>query len=535
MKTITKILITVIFIKFSLILVGQQTFEKIYRVQGGESVSTGYFTNFISQDIDGEYVFGGSKGVSVESSNTFIAKANISGNIIWSKEIMIEGAREIIQTTDDGFLITTTSSGFMFAQSAMLIKTNSILDTIWTTKIGSESIMDNTDCIASSSIEVDNNYYLTIGSTDSYGVGNMDIYLIKTDINGNNIWTKTFGRSDYSEYGKQIVQTSDNCFIICGYTISENTGSLDVLISKIDSDGVLIWAKTIGTPNSEYPNSIILTDNDEIIVSGYILHSSSNRDIFVFKTESDGSLLWSRTSGNNQQNTSEKIKLLPNDEFILTGSFQDPISTNKFAFLAKFTANGDTIWTRTYNNSAVGEDVFCTNDGGYVIIGEKAEDLGHGYYYHPTMIKTDYYGNTGCSNNNNIEINTPSMVSDNIVLQFSNGGNIRYITNYNYESTQLSDSITCPIIANTPKLEGKTKSIIHPNPFTNTTTISFENPNNSISKIYIYNNVGQLIKQITNIKSNKVVFYRENLPPGIYYFHVFDKLENIHREKIIIQ
>jgi hypothetical protein len=81
--------------------------------------------------------------------------------------------------------------------------------------------------------------YIITGSTSSFGPGDPNVYLIKTDPNGNSQWQKTFGESNYTDRAYSAQQTADGGYVIAGYTNSYGAGWSDVYLIKICSDGTL--------------------------------------------------------------------------------------------------------------------------------------------------------------------------------------------------------------------------------------------------------------------------------------------------------
>ena len=132
-----------------------------------------------------------------------------------------------------------------------------------------------------------------MGVTASFGAGSWDIYLIKTDAQGNEIWSKTFGGSE-DDYGDAVQQTSDGGYIIAGMTKSYGAGNGDVYLIKTDADGNEIWSKTFGGSDHDYSESVQQTTDGGYIIVGY-----QNGDVYLLKTDADGNQLWDKNFGSS--------------------------------------------------------------------------------------------------------------------------------------------------------------------------------------------------------------------------------------------
>ena len=118
---------------------------------------------------------------------------------------------------------------------------------------------------ASSVQQTSDDGYILAGVTESYGAGNGDLWLVKTDSEGNEQWNRTFGGTDY-EWAESVQQTSDGGYILAGDTMSYDTGNGDFWIVKTDSKGNKEWDRTFGGVNVCHAPSVQQTSD-----SGYIL------------------------------------------------------------------------------------------------------------------------------------------------------------------------------------------------------------------------------------------------------------------------
>ena len=194
----------------------------------------------LKQTTDGGYIMCGATNSFGNGTDFYVVKTNVFGDSLWTRHYDLpkyNASYSIIQNNDGSFFIggvTVDATGFDIAD-IQLIKINSIGDTIWTKKYGG-SDSDNGCSLAHSS----DNGIIVCGWTESFGSGNSDIYLFKIDSAGTMLWSQTFGGNNY-EVGYSVQETSDFGFILVGYTQSFGAGEADIYMIKTDSEGVVTW------------------------------------------------------------------------------------------------------------------------------------------------------------------------------------------------------------------------------------------------------------------------------------------------------
>jgi hypothetical protein len=218
-------------------------------------------------------------------ADSWLVKTNNIGDTLWTKTYGGLGWEQgkAIQTNDGGFLLTSVTHSFNNSGQAWLIKTNNVGDTLWTKLYGgfwNEYI--------SNSIQTSDNGYALIGQTNSFGNGNNDVWFIKTDINGDTLWTKTYGGSD-DDFGISIDQTNDGGYIISAGTNSSGNGLVDYWLIKTNALGDTLWTRTYGGSSNDYPGECYQTADGGYIMMGYTeSFGNGDHDIWLIKTDANG-------------------------------------------------------------------------------------------------------------------------------------------------------------------------------------------------------------------------------------------------------
>ena len=195
-----------------------------------------------------------------------------------------EYGRSVQQTADGGFILAGyTQSYGAGGTDVYLVMTDSSGYGTWFTRTFGGSGDDSGFSVQQTT---DGGFIIT-GNTESYGAGGRDVYLIKTDSSGYEQWSRTFGGSN-DEGGYSVEQTSDGGFIIAGYTESYGAGESDVYLIKTDSSGYEQWNRTFGGVDRDSGYSMQQTSDGGFIIAGVTESYGAGGDVYLVKTDSSG-------------------------------------------------------------------------------------------------------------------------------------------------------------------------------------------------------------------------------------------------------
>jgi len=299
-----------------------------------------------------------------------------TGDVIWDKTfggIYSDGASSVRQTLDGGYIIAgnTDSSGptGTYPTNAWILRLDSSGNLLWDKTYG------GTDGDWTSSIqETIDGGYIVSGWTYSKGAGSSDAWVFKLDSSGNLLWDKTYGGT-FGEAASSIEQTSDEGYIVAGWTTSKGAGSSDAWVFKLDSSGNLLWDKTYGGTDGDGADSIQQTSDGGYIVSGFTTSKGADSpDAWIFKLDSSGNLLWDKTYGGTQYDRAWSIQQTSDSGYIVAGYTNSKGAGSYDIWVLRLDSSGNLLWDKTYGGT--NDDVFYgtdsiqqTSDGGYIVAG----------------------------------------------------------------------------------------------------------------------------------------------------------------------
>lgn len=260
-------------------------------------------------------------------------------------------------------------------------------DTLWTRVYGGEGW----DC-GSSVVESVKGGYVITGATCSQPREQWDLLLIKTDYNGDTVWSRVYGGAGY-DVGNSIVETYERDFVVAGETNSFGQGCMSIYLIKVNQDGDTIWTRTHSPGSDNWVFDIKQTLDSGYVMAGYAASSDGyHKQVLILKVNSAGELMWSKIYGGTGEDQAYSVCEVPGQGFVVTGYTVLPGQYCDL-WLLRTDYNGDTVWTQTYGGyySDIGNYIQRTADSGFIITG-RTTSFGDGWW-NVYLVKTDFAGN----------------------------------------------------------------------------------------------------------------------------------------------
>jgi len=446
----------------------------------------------------------GNTGMSVD---IFLTKYDASGNFLWAKSVrgtdnMDERVFSVaIDASGNAYMagmyssptlsfdsITLTNAG---VENIFLAKYDANGNVIWAKSYGG-SYHDWAYYVA---VDVSGNIYMTgvfqsptinfdtITLTNLDNTGNYtDMFLVKFDVNGNVVWAKSAGGTNYEWALAVSVDALGNAYqtgyfysptLALGSTTLTNNGFSDIFLTKYDINGNVVWARSTGSDNDDNANSIVVGTSGDIYIAGNFnshtiafgtttLTNAGTCNIFIAKYDTNGTALWAKSAGGTETDLGYSVAVDPTGDAFITGAFFSPaitfdsitLNNSGFAniFLAKYNSVGNLLWAK----SEGGTD----NDGALSVAVDVSGNASITGWFRDV-----------CSFGSTTLVNVDPVF----------GGSDLFIAKL--DNTTGID-----------RLGNKLKILICPNPASDIFTVNCTYANIEDVEINIYNNFGKLVK-----------------------------------------
>jgi len=348
------------------------------------------------QSGDGYLVVGSTRSIVPNTTVGWVLKLDGEGNAIWNKTFLEGSGTELrfAANLSDGFLIVGnefSSSGDINGYVAKIDNKGTLL---W------RRIIDGENGQKLFSAILDQKYFVLLGSSFSIKNGDSQAWIVKIDLNGTVIWNKTYGNATNTVARKGVL-APDGDYMVAGYTNPQGLNNYNFLLMKIDQNGNLIWEKTYYEKGTQEAYSIVNAYEGYILV-GDTQSQGSDINARVMKVDINGDIQWVRTVGGQNADSPSYITATKDEGYLVTGFTISFGAGNRDLFLFKINDSGEILWSCTQGDLGYQESYSVIESGKnqYVISGwtdppNEPSLIGKAHY--------DFYL---------VEINTPQNKND---------------------------------------------------------------------------------------------------------------------------
>jgi len=461
----------------------------------------------------------------------------------------IDEGRCVRQTADGGYIITGSCvpNGTISHLDLLLLKTDSQGYMTWMKCFAIELVEEG----FSVQQTFDGGYIiggraLLITGPNPYTDNQSEIWLLKTDVNGDTVWTNTYGGNGH-DYCTWVEQTSDSGYILTGTMNSgrsyppncflEYTQSATehAFLMKTDHLGEVTWTKTFQV--GSYDSCVLQTADGGYVLAGMVV-SNDQPDIYLVKTDSMGDTLWTQTIGRSDSLEFARAVREMSDGYVIAGHIGPMPVASVDGLVVKTDFSGQVLWMNNYDVSLsdVVNSIVPAPGGGYVAAGN-ANCQWHIHNGNMWVFGINSEGNMLWQRIYDIALNdyvwscTKTLDSCYVVtglLGYGFGGDL-WLAKIGLEEG---------VGENSARSVRQNSIRIHPNPFHESTTISYVVAQPDLVDLEIYDMLGRrvctLVREFKDAGNYSTNFEAENLPNGIYYCNVRVGANNLETKRMLL-
>jgi hypothetical protein len=321
----------------------------------------------VYQTIDGGYIIlSNTESYGPGWRDLWLLKTDANGDTVWTKlygNAYGVNVTAFSPTNDSGYIVTGSTEQSGASEDLWLMKIDITGDSLWTVVYAPSN-----GSMGFSVKQTFDGGFIVAG--EKYGVGYGDTWLLKTDSQGDTTWTRTYSWPDF-DYGDDVIQTSDSGYVVAGTTIIFGPSVSDIWLLRTNAQGDSLWKKTWGGSEQEYCAEVLQTADGGFLVLGTTNSYGAGRyDVWLIRTDDMGDTLWTRTYGSSDGDECYSLKKTPDGGYIMAG-VTGTASSGTEAYIIKVDSVGDAIWSSTFGGSA-DDWLRCiepTADEGYVGVG----------------------------------------------------------------------------------------------------------------------------------------------------------------------
>jgi len=339
------------------------TWAKTY---GGSGIEQGYS---VHQTSDGGFIVAGSTNSSGAGGNdAWLIRLDPSGQVIWQKAYGTVGEEFAVgaqQTTDGGFVVSGFTGPVGFAGNAWIFKTDATGNVQW------QNMYGGFGCCLLPIQQTSDNGFIVAGFTDNSGMG--DVQVLRLNSTGAVMWARTYGNPTAFDAAFSLQTMPDGGFVVAGITNGYAVNGLitgDFWVFKIDATGDIVWQHAYGGSGADYAISMAKTSDDGFIVAGWTnSFGAGGNDAWLLRLDNSGGVIWQKAYGGTGGDMASTVEQTSDGGFIVAGSTNSSGAGGQDAWLFKLNPKGNIVWQKTYGGPEDDHAISArlTTDGGFVV------------------------------------------------------------------------------------------------------------------------------------------------------------------------
>lgn len=456
-------------------------------------------------------------------SGNLFAQATNFFNIYGGEEY--DYGQGIVQLPDSSYAVTGASGSFIHQSSqAFILRVDSLGNYLWSRDYGGEE----SDWGKRIFYRSTQGYWIA-GYSNSYGNGDYDFFLLKTDPSGNEEWVKTYGTNDYDELYDAVL-LPDSGFVMVGETMGQNSLDEDIYLVRTNFVGDTLWTKRIQTQNKDIAYTCLLQNDTTVLIGGISSEATSTKTAYLASININGTINWEKYYGTDGSAAIRDIDTV-NNEIYLGGAIIQTDSTDRDGWKGRLDSNGNLLEKSiVYHHKDNYISTICIHNGAiYVTDINETDDFftfygGHDVFILGYSLSGFYFNNYSNSfSGNGPDFSSQSIrTSDGgmIVVGYAtsplltNGGAgitlIKIGKNNETDETPADGFQLVGLPNNTPP---ENNFAVYPNPVSNKLKISQKIASSGKLSFSITDLSGKLIQQGVTQESINV----QGLKDGIYF------------------
>ncbi|MHA2405683.1 MAG: hypothetical protein ACXADB_06730 [Candidatus Hermodarchaeia archaeon] len=352
----------------NMVVKAQELYSPWNRAFGGSEPDVGY--GVIEVSSGGFACVGETQSSGAGYNDAWLVRTAADGSPLWSQTFGGSGYDEgwiIVETSTGGFVIAGITTSFGAGSNDFwILGTDATGTLLW-----NETYGGGTHDICSSMVEVSSGGFALGGTIDYEGIFFGDFWLVRTDSTGTHLWNQTYGGAD-QDVGEALLEVDSGGFLLAGWTKSIGLGDADVWMVRTDANGNLLWSRNYGAKLTDHAHAVIeVSTGGFLLVGGTTSYGAGDMDVWLIRTDAFGDMVWNQTFGGSGYDVGRSVVELSTGEFALVGTTNSYGDGLMDVWLLVTNSTGHQLSNQTFGgtNTDWAYSLTTVSTGGFAIIG----------------------------------------------------------------------------------------------------------------------------------------------------------------------